>query len=300
LTRIFRAWLRPARLAPTVLLLATSLLATPGVAQAAAIHHHDEITTAVLEEMGWSDENAIAIVSHCNMATDFARLPGYSRATLDFVMPATGTYVPLVRQLGETAPFSPRATVGHHFNSLYSYDEIAARWREMEEWVEGACSAIAALDEPERNRMALCLLGIVTHAVQDFYTHANWVGILNEYTPGDMVAEQFPLWEEFHDPDGDWRMRNLQIPVEEVLERLKISNHELSGDEHEGGLQTGSVRGEKFDGPEPWSHRHSRGAEQVVVHALAGRATKIWVARIEGLLGGSDEWIAKDSATADD
>ena len=124
MSRIFRAWLRPARAVPIALLLGSLLLAIPGGAEAAAIHHHDDITTAALQELGWSDENAIAIVSHCNMATDFARLPGYSRATLDFVMPATGTYVPLVRELGETASFSPRATVGHHFNSLYTYDDI--------------------------------------------------------------------------------------------------------------------------------------------------------------------------------
>lgn len=283
-----------------LLLLGSMMLAIPSATQAAAIKYHEQITNTALRELGWSDENAIAIVSNCNMATDFARLPGYSRAALDFVLPATGTYVPLVRQLGETASYSPRATIGHHFNSLYSYDDIATRWQDMETWVEEVCSAIGGLDEPARNRMSLCLMGVVSHAVQDFYTHSNWVGILNEYTTGDMYPDEFPLWEELQNADSNWRLRNPRFPVEAVMQRLKISNHDLSSDEHEGGLQTGSVRGEKFTGPEPWAHRHSRGDEQVVAHSLAGRATKIWVERIEFLLGEPSTWIAKIPATADD
>jgi hypothetical protein len=59
------------------------------------------------------------------------------------------------------------------------------------------------------------------------------------------------------------------------------------------------VRGEKFDGPEPWSHRHNRGDEQAAAHALAGRDTKIWVERIEALLGESNNWISKEPLAAD-
>lgn len=297
---LFSTWLRPARLVPTFLLLGSLLLVVPGAAQASAIHHHEIITRAALEEMGWSDESAIAIVCHCNVATDFARLPGYSRAALDFVMPATGTYVPMVRGLAETAEFSPRASVGFHFNSLYSYDEISTRWQDLEEWTENAAVAIARMDEQSRTRMSLVLLGIVTHAVQDFYSHANWVAIIDGYTPGEMQADEFPLWEELVGNAGEWNSKNPQFPVAEVMAHLRSSNEGLSVDEHDGGLQTGSVRGEKFAGDAPWSHRHTNGAEQKVVHELAGRATILWVARIETLLGEAEQWLASSPTPADD
>jgi hypothetical protein len=300
LFEFFSTWLRPARLVPTFLLLGSSLLAMPGAAQASAIHHHEIITRAALEELGWSDGSAIAIVCHCNVATDFARLPGYSRAALDFVMPATGTYVPMVRGLAETAEFSPRASVGFHFNSLYSYDDIATRWADLEEWTESAALAIARMDEQSRTRMSLVLLGIVTHAVQDFYSHANWVWIIDGYTPGEMEADEFPLWEELVGNFDDWSSKNPQFPAAEVMAHFELSNEGLSVDEHCGGLQTGSVRGETFTGDTPWSHRHSNGDEQKVVHELAGRATKIWVERIETMLGDAEGWMAKGPFPADD
>jgi hypothetical protein len=293
-------WLRPAHLVPRFLLLGSSLLAIPGAAQASAIHHHEDITQAALEELGWTDKDAIAIVCHCNVATDFARLPGYSRAALDFVMPATGTYVPLVRGLAQTAAFSPTASKGFHFNSLYSYSDIVTRWEELGAWTEVAVDAISGLDERARTRMSLCLLGVVTHAVQDFYSHSNWVGILDEYTACDLEADEFPLWEELIEGEGDWGTRNPLFPTDQVLEHFQRSNSEVSTEEGDGGLQTGSVRGEEFTGAVPWAHRHKRGDMQDVVHELAKRATMIWVERIEAHLGEPRGWVAKGPAPADD
>jgi hypothetical protein len=139
--------------------------------------------------------------------------------------------------------------------------------------------------------------------VQDFYAHSNWVGILDSFAGGGMDPEALPTWEELTDDRGHWRERHPGFPVEEALYRLRLSDVVVREDEHLGGLQTGSTRYDHFIGCSPWSHRHARGPEQTAVFALARRASRDWVERIESRMGTLDAFylpeVAAGPGTAD-
>jgi len=287
-----------------LLLLATGLAATavPKSASASSIFHHLEMTERVLTEAGWTDEGAIGTVAEASMATDLGRLPPMSRFATQLAMPETGSLLPLVRTLGVT-PFSPETCKGFHFNSLYSYSDIANRWEELGTWVDSTCDAIAEMPATERRQTYLVFLGMTFHMVQDFYAHSNWVGLLDPYAGGDFDAGALPTWEELIDDEGTWRELHPEFPVDEAQYRLRLSDIVVRDDEHLGGLQTGSTRHDHFVGLHPWPHRHARGPEETAVHALACRASRSWLERIETRVGTLDApylpetvWNPRESA----
>jgi hypothetical protein len=264
------------------MVLTALLLSLPIDGRAASIEDHKVTTDQVLEQMGWRSAAAITRVTDCNVATDFARLSVMSRGAMMLLFPTASDQIPAVRDLAETAPFSPRASVGFHFNSLYSFDAIEIRWRDLGAWVDETAARLASADDGTLDtQTCLTLLGILTHTVQDFYSHANWTGILNEYTAGDFEADEFPLFEELVWDEGGWREAHPDFPWQQALEHLHRSNVFVSATEDEGGLQTGSTRWETFTGTEPWSHRHKHGKEHDAIGHLSERATRLWVERVE-------------------
>lgn len=266
------------------LAVAVVALASPPPAGASTIYDHRVTTRRALEDAGWKREGDIDRVVTCNMATDFGRLNPITRTLSRIAFPGTGFQIDGVRALGRTAPFSPGSTRGFHFNSLYSYAAIESRWRVLGAWADHVCDSLgrAGLPPEEERASRLRLIGMVSHAVQDFYAHANWVGILDRFTPGEMKADEFPVWEELTEGHGGWREHHPAFQWTQALDRMRVSDRARSDAEDEGGLQTGRVRGEKVPGVTPWRHRHRGGAEKTVVHELARRATILWVQRIEG------------------
>jgi hypothetical protein len=127
---------------------------------------------------------------------------------------------------------------------------------------------------PEKQNpvMGLCLVGLVTHAVQDFYCHSNWVELLDAYTPGDLDPEELPLWAELVHDAGGWREHHPEFDAEAALARLRESDHVCAESDEVGGLQTGRVRGETVTTTcDPWMHRPKVGRTQDALHALADR-----------------------------
>jgi hypothetical protein len=267
----------------------------PGIGAASDIFVHRTLTHEALTRQGWTDNEAIERVIDANVATDIGRLPGHSRLALSFVLPKTAEQIPAVQELAESADFSVRATVGFHFNSLYTFSDITTQWQDLNTWVNGACDLIAR-DPVNAYDRYFVLVGVVSHAVQDFYAHSNWVGIVNLYTLGDFVAEEFPLWEELIENESRWGLDNPGFPCPEAKNRFRASNAFMSDVEELGGLQTGRVRSEKTVGTAPWLHRHKRGAERDVVHALAVRATQLWLTRIDERIGAARRLIAETPA----
>jgi len=241
---------------------------------------HRTLTEEVLVELGWSDKEAIDRVTTYNVGTDIGRLPGHSRVALQFLFPDAVAETAEIRRIAATAPFNPATTKGFHFNSLYTFDAITEYWENLDRWVSSQCESIAS--NPADHDRYYQVLGITLHAVQDFYAHANWVGILDLYTESSMEPLEFPVWEELIGNEAEWLEQHPGFPAGEAINRLKASNAFMSQDEALGGLQTGSIRGEHIDGDvTPWHHRHERGEARAVVHDLTRRATRLWLARID-------------------
>lgn len=275
-----------ARRLPAILLVASILSSITPSVEGSEIAVHREMTIDVLRGMGWSSWEAIDLATRFNESTDFGRLSDVPRTAVHIAAPSFGQHFPLLRDLAETAPFSPEGSVGFHFNSLYTFDDIDRRWDEFGTWVDTVADWMNTQPAEGQNPvMGLCLVGLVSHAVQDFYCHSNWVEILDEFTPGDLDPDELPLWAELvHDADG-WRERHPEFDSEAALQRLRESDHVCSETDEVGGLQTGRVRGEEITTTcDPWMHRHKVGRTQDTLHELAERETIIWVERIESRL----------------
>ncbi len=127
-------------------LAAAALLALPPGARAFDTGHHYDLTREALAEEGFGN-TAIQIVQVENWLTDY-----YSSQPLQ---PAMGDE--LARM---------------HFDNLFTTGQVRNYWGRL------AINTRAAVQQAARDRDVLALLtllGCSLHAVQDFYTHSNWV-----------------------------------------------------------------------------------------------------------------------------
>jgi len=257
-------------------------------ARAASIRDHQRITREAFHDAGWTDDELIERIVRCNLATDMARLHAPYRESLAFLFPKTGKFVDPVLELAASAPFNSHGTDGFHFNNLYSYSAIEEVWGELSEWVESNARSISEspgeFRTPTDDPRVLTLYGMTTHAVQDFYSHSNWVQLLSLFLSGK-EADGFPLWEDLMDENSAWLRLHPEFPREQVLARLKLSNQLTSKNDREGGLQSGKARGAPpWEGDPPWEHRHAEGAIDEVIDMLSRRASTLWIRRIDSLL----------------
>lgn len=217
-------------------------------------------------------------------------------------------------------------TKGFHFDNLFTYSQICERWKELDDWVkeegrrswESLAQCIEKSDKREIRELQfwLCLIGMVTHAVQDFYCHSNWITLTNYYGTKSRTfdPDSLPIWEEIS--DSKWLSNHANFDVMKVMRKFKQSNMEVSSEEFKergmkhtlsGGLQTGNCNSYLFycgcfdvpknSGIYPWDHRHpgSRSCnenkilkkifkndsadtfEYLAGIVLAKRATKWWI-----------------------
>lgn len=108
---------------------------------------HFDLTGMVLTENGF-DKNAIKVVQVENWLTDY-----YS---------SSPTISPSKREELEKL----------HFDNLFNSEQVKGYWTWLLSNIERETRAAARSDDPAA---ALVILGIGLHAVQDFYTHSNWV-----------------------------------------------------------------------------------------------------------------------------
>ncbi|HET9888336.1 MAG TPA: hypothetical protein VFR10_12590 [bacterium] len=257
-------------------------------ALAAGVRDHQRITREAFHDAGWTDDELIEQIVRCNVATDMARLHAPYREPLALLFPRTGKYVDPILQLGATARFNSHGTDGFHFNNLYSFAAIEKQCNDLSAWVETTADSIcrssvgfAVLTADPR---VLALYGMTTHAVQDFYSHTNWVELLSPFLAGKSPGA-FPVWEEIMDENSAWLRLHPDFPREQVLARMKLSDQFTSKNAREGGLQSGKARGApEWDGDPPWEHRHAEGAVHEVIEVLSRRASTLWIRRIESLL----------------
>ena len=90
--------------------------------------------------------------------------------------------------------FEPKIYHKFHFDSLNSMEEITNYWEWLEEitklWLEKTDSQES---EIIRQHMLISLLAQTLHAIQDFYSHSNWIEYLHE-NYGYTKAGEFPTW----------------------------------------------------------------------------------------------------------
>lgn len=151
-----------------------------------------------------------------------------------------------------------------HFDDLFTYDLIAVVYNTLQSW------AIQEAKKPISNDRFCDLLGLIHHAVQDFYCHTNWIEICKRVVGGLTV----PTWDEVH--KGSEASRKL-------LTELKRSNTETieessSNPRNRGGLQSGAWAILTFEGKRPWKHRHPKSGtkEYDAGIEVAERATVEW------------------------
>ncbi len=247
---------------------------------------HGELTKACLRAMGWRSSRAIERVIEANIATDIARVPGPWQYALWPTMPKIADFVPLVREMAEHTPREDRGTLAFHFNSLYSFDAVASDWADMDTWLEDRLDELR--DHPpgaRRERRTIAVMGLVAHAVQDFYVHSNWVWLLSDSIADNTNGHAYPLWEDLMEPDSAWLNAHPKFDREAVLDRMRVSNQARSTHDREGGLQTGRILGDPASEPKPWRHRHPKDEWSEAREVLAIRSTALWIERIETTLG---------------
>lgn len=109
--------------------------------------HHFDLTRSALRESGFS-ATAVQVAQFENWLTDY-----YSSSP--------------------TSPDSIRTAVEKlHFDNLYSKDQVIAYWAHFANNTKLATEVATQQDDPV---LMLSVIGVSMHAVQDFYTHSNWV-----------------------------------------------------------------------------------------------------------------------------
>jgi hypothetical protein len=145
-------------------------LAASPLAYAFDTGHHFDATRTVLHERGFG-ETAIEIAQIYNWLTDY-----YS------ISPTSKTPIQGAREV--------KADVEKlHFDNLFTPREIAVTWGWLIHNLETATREAARDERPEH---ALILLGIAVHAVQDFYTHSNWVELHPRAPDGPYRCNTYP------------------------------------------------------------------------------------------------------------
>jgi hypothetical protein len=140
-----KGWLlMPARVLPIFLGL---FLAIHSPVSAFDTGYHVDLTAAVMREEGFG-ETPIKAVQVSNWLTDYYAVSPTSK---DVVQDELSRL---------------------HFDNLYDSQRVGNYWGWLLHNAEVAFVQAAEAEDPET---ALTLLGLVLHAVQDFYSHSNWV-----------------------------------------------------------------------------------------------------------------------------
>lgn len=266
-------------------------LAFPSQSSAYNPWEHWDVTANALRGAGWTNDAAINRVIDANIATDIPSMTvvtiGPFSLNVGFVFPAAWGQYPAVQDLANTFSQNTSGTNGFHFDDLFTHTEIEERMELLEVWISERVAVMEAEGwGAEQEIEFLIMIGMVFHAIQDFYCHSNYVKLLKEFTGGG----PYPTWDELHSNSGGWLDNHPEFDAEAAKNRLKQSNSHLSSCETcpRGGIQTGAWdRKEPQPDPgnpeiskTPWGHRHPEGWERDSTLALCERASREWLEKI--------------------
>ncbi len=167
-------------------------------------------------------------------------------------------------------------TKGFHFDNLFTFAEIKERWKLINSWVVDMGKAFK---KDKGIKKWFVLIGLILHAIQDFYCHSNWV-LIAAFEGNNKIIDgkSLPTWEEMFEPDTVWFKNNgkfqkikfeMRLKDETIPREFEFIGNELSG------LQTGNCKNVFIDSENcdvctcqnfnlitqngnlaPWGHRH--------------------------------------------
>lgn len=219
------------------LLALTALLASP--AAGFDTYWHLQCSQRVGQQFGFTDD-AWRIMQLGNFSADFFG-PVAEHASPHF----KGKQLEVLNQFGMDNAQSRNAAIFLHFDNLNSdlktnsdFDSIFTRLLQNTQKVLAGYSSLQA-DDRVRKVLVLVTLGASLHAVQDFYSHSDWVHNNFNETDVKMVAlpaggMRAPTWFEFRTKHGDplkWPFQvksGLYPPVANVVNTHTHMNHDNS------------------------------------------------------------------------
>lgn len=183
--------------------LLLSLWALPRPAFAFDTWWHAEATRRAMVANGFSAD-ARLVTQFTNFLVDFYSIAGHYLGGFE------GFYNSLPGGRPQNTPSTLRLAPADmerlHFDSLFSAREIDAQWATLEANAKAALRKYAADPSVQPGFRPIVLLSIVgasLHAVQDFYSHSNWVEVFVRRNPSGQV----PIWHDV--PPGD----RLALPI---------------------------------------------------------------------------------------
>jgi hypothetical protein len=234
-------------------------------------HWFDLTEPALQEDLGWLDPTCVGLVVDGNLATDLEWL---TEEWYGFWFKATWSNasaqieaVAMMKTIAQQCGFR----MEFHFDDLFTFAEIATEWRRLEQVM---VRTLASLDRAEWNRQTrdrtLAVLGVVHHAVQDFYCHSNWCHVFWQRVGS--ATRGVPTWEEYVADPLAFGFAS------QILESSTPTM--ISPDRRCGGLQTGRWAREGAGGSQPWTHVHVDDEEAIAIQ-VARRASVHWTRQFE-------------------
>jgi hypothetical protein len=190
-----------------VLVVSVAFLASP--AAGFDTFWHNEAVQKVGDEFGFS-EDARKIMQLGNFSPDFfgpvAEFAGKNLP--DKGIDALNQYLAQNAEDRVSAVFLHFDNLNGELDSNSKFDFIFTRLLQNTQSVLASCFKQIDADERTRKVLILIALGASLHAVQDFYSHSNWVHQDFDTTPAKLVAlpgggYRAPTWFEFRSKSSD-------------------------------------------------------------------------------------------------
>jgi hypothetical protein len=202
---------------------------------------HSQASRTVGKEFGFT-EDAWKIMQLGNFAPDlFGPVSDFANEHL------SGKELKGLNQYGSKNLQVRRAAIFLHFDNLNGeltrnsqFDYLFAQLLQNTQHLLAAIDSRSDLDDRTRKVLALIVIGASLHAVQDFYSHSDWIHNDFNKTPVKMVALsgggfRTPTWFEFRDKVGDPNRWPIQVkagiyppPSSDVLNSHSHMTHDNS------------------------------------------------------------------------
>jgi hypothetical protein len=154
--------------------------------------HHEGLTRRAARSAGWAEPAENALAFHADYLDSYLYNPLW---WFDLANGGGPDRLPVVMS-------SQSELIKLHFDDLFEPEQVQASWRR---YLSGTVSALLSLGHDrslpaaDRTEMAQNAVGVSLHAVQDFYSHSNWIdheslNSLTWFETSNRQRAKLPLW----------------------------------------------------------------------------------------------------------